>query len=74
VEELRENIRAGLLVAKNKDKVKLSQAKVVGISCDVCKPDDVRKLSDFALDEFGSVDIWVSNVWTFCIFNLLMRL
>lgn len=61
VEELNEYINAGLSVAKPKDKVRLSQARVVGISCDVCKPEDVRKLSDFALDEFGSVDIWINN-------------
>ncbi|KAJ1685121.1 hypothetical protein LUZ63_016511 [Rhynchospora breviuscula] len=64
IEELKENVKAGLLVAKGKDKARLSQAKVVGISCDVCKPEDVRKLSDFALEEFGSVDIWINNAGT----------
>ncbi|KAJ3694563.1 hypothetical protein LUZ60_010043 [Juncus effusus] len=64
VEELKENINASLLMAKNKDKLKLSQAKVVGIACDVCVPQDVRKLSDFALNQFGSVDIWINNAGT----------
>ena len=36
-------------------------AKVVGIPYDVCNPNDMRKLADFAVNELGSVDIWVSN-------------
>jgi len=40
---------------------KLSYAKVVGTSCDVCDPDDVRKLANFAVDKLGPIDIWVSS-------------
>lgn len=39
----------------------LAHSKVVGIACDVCRPDDVQKLANFAVCELGSVDIWVSN-------------
>ncbi|KAG6538785.1 hypothetical protein ZIOFF_003913 [Zingiber officinale] len=53
-------------VSENKAKAKanLSQAMVVGIACDVCKPEDVRKLANFALHELGSVDIWINNAGT----------
>lgn len=60
MEELRENLKDGLAVSKNKARTNLSHAMVVGIACDVCKPEDVRKLANFAVDELGSVDIWVS--------------
>ncbi|EPS61243.1 hypothetical protein M569_13555, partial [Genlisea aurea] len=39
----------------------LQHAKVVGVPCDVSKPDDVRKLGKYAVDELGSIDIWVNN-------------
>lgn len=64
MEELRENIKEGLLVAKGKVRERLTHAKVIGISCDVCKPEDVRRLASFAVDELGSVDIWVS-IWNY---------
>ncbi|OAY73494.1 putative chlorophyll(ide) b reductase NYC1, chloroplastic [Ananas comosus] len=64
VEELRENIKEGLLVAKGKVRERLTHAKVIGISCDVCKPEDVRRLASFAVDELGSVDIWINNAGT----------
>ncbi|CAL9773235.1 unnamed protein product [Musa acuminata subsp. burmannicoides] len=64
VEELRENLKDGLAVSKNKARTKLSHAMVVGIACDVCKPEDVRKLANFAVDELGSVDIWINNAGT----------
>ncbi|XP_042454306.1 probable chlorophyll(ide) b reductase NYC1, chloroplastic [Zingiber officinale] len=66
VEELRENLKESLTVSENKAKAKanLSQAMVVGIACDVCKPEDVRKLANFALHELGSVDIWINNAGT----------
>lgn len=60
VEELRENLKESSTVSENKANANLSQAMVVGIACDVCKPEDVRKLANFALHELGSVDIWVS--------------
>ncbi|CAO2209368.1 unnamed protein product [Urochloa humidicola] len=64
IKELEENIQEGLSVAKKKERKTLSHAKVVGIACDVCKPEDVKKLVNFAIDEFGSVDIWINNAGT----------
>ncbi|URE20144.1 chlorophyll(ide) b reductase [Musa troglodytarum] len=64
VEELRENLKEGLAVSKNKARTNLSHAMVVGIACDVCKPEDVRKLANFAVGELGSVDIWINNAGT----------
>jgi chlorophyll(ide) b reductase len=61
IKELEENIQEGLSVAKKKERKTLSHAKVVGTACDVCKPEDVKQLVNFAIDELGSVDIWVSN-------------
>ncbi|OUZ99959.1 Short-chain dehydrogenase/reductase SDR [Macleaya cordata] len=64
VGELEENLREGMLSAGGKSKAKLAHAKVVGIACDVCKPDDVEKLSNFAVGELGSIDIWINNAGT----------
>jgi chlorophyll(ide) b reductase len=61
IDELEENIKEGLSVAKKKRRETLLQAKVVGTSCDVCKPEDVKKLVNFAVEELGSIDIWVGN-------------
>lgn len=60
VEELKENLKEGMSVAGSRGRTNLSHAKVVGVACDVCKPEDVRKLANFAVGELGSVDIWVS--------------
>lgn len=57
VKELQENLKE--MVAVNGKS--LEHAKVVGIPCDVCKPDDVKNLANFALNELGSVDIWINN-------------
>lgn len=62
INELEENIQEGLSVAKKKQREILLHAKVVGTSCDVCKPEDVKKLVNFAKDELGSIDIWVNNL------------
>jgi len=48
-------------MAGTKGTRKFSHAKVVGIACDVCNPDDVRKLASFAVNELGRIDIWVSD-------------
>ncbi|CAL9771654.1 unnamed protein product [Musa acuminata subsp. burmannicoides] len=64
VEELRENLKEGISVSGNKARKNLSRAMVVGIACDVCKPEDVRKLANFAVAELGSVDIWINNAGT----------
>jgi len=64
ISELEANIQEGLSVAKKKQRKTLLQAKVVGISCDVCKPEDVKKLVNFAVGELGSIDIWINNAGT----------
>uniref|UniRef100_J3KXW4 chlorophyll(ide) b reductase n=2 Tax=Oryza brachyantha TaxID=4533 RepID=J3KXW4_ORYBR len=64
INELEENIQEGLSVAKKKQRETLLHAKVVGTSCDVCKPEDVKKLVNFARDELGSIDIWINNAGT----------
>ncbi|KAG6739642.1 hypothetical protein POTOM_057245 [Populus tomentosa] len=56
--ELEENLKEGMITASNR--TSLAHAKVVGIACDVCEPSDVQKLANFAVKEFGSIDIWVS--------------
>ncbi|XP_078428987.1 NAD(P)-binding Rossmann-fold superfamily protein [Wolffia australiana] len=61
VEELEENIKEGMSLAGRKSRTNLSQAQVIGIACDVCQADDVRKLADFAVSELGTIDIWINN-------------
>ncbi|KAK9059456.1 hypothetical protein SSX86_020158 [Deinandra increscens subsp. villosa] len=62
--ELEENLQECLATTMSSSMKKLSYAKVVGTSCDVCDPDDVRKLANFAVDKLGSVDIWINNAGT----------
>lgn len=64
VKELQQSLEEGLAAATGRSKNNLVHAKVVGIACDVCEPNDVQKLADFALKEFGSVDIWINNAGT----------
>ena len=59
VRELEENLKGGLMAAVGPSKTNLAHAKVVGTSCDVCDPEDVQKLANFAVGELGSIDIWV---------------
>lgn len=61
IKELEEILKEGV-VAEGGSSGNMARAKVVGIACDVCKPDDVRKLANFAVSELGSIDIWVSNL------------
>lgn len=61
VSELEENLKEGMVTVAGPSKTNLEHAKVVGIACDVCEPDDVRKLANFAVSEFGSINIWVSD-------------
>ncbi|GMI97728.1 NON-YELLOW COLORING 1 [Hibiscus trionum] len=60
VKELEENLKEGMAAGGSFSK-NLGRAKVVGIACDVCDPSDVEKLANFAINELGSVDIWVNN-------------
>ncbi|KAM6598581.1 hypothetical protein CsatA_018190 [Cannabis sativa] len=64
VRELEENLREGLLSAGGSSRTNLRHAKVVGIACDVCNPDDVQKLGNFASKELGYIDIWINNAGT----------
>ncbi|KAL9252554.1 putative chlorophyll(ide) b reductase NYC1, chloroplastic [Drosera capensis] len=57
VKELQRNLQE-LIAVNGKN---LEHAKVVGIACDVCDPDDVKKLSDFAVNELGTINIWINN-------------
>ncbi|XVF34838.1 hypothetical protein REPUB_Repub18cG0092800 [Reevesia pubescens] len=63
VKELEENLKEGMTAAGASSK-NLRRAKVVGITCDVCDTNDVEKLANFAINELGSVDIWINNAGT----------
>ncbi|KAL8254846.1 hypothetical protein R6Q59_033067 [Mikania micrantha] len=64
INELEENLQECLATNMSSSMNKLSYAKVVGTSCDVCDPVDVRKLANFAVDKLGSIDIWINNAGT----------
>lgn len=64
IKELSENLNQVIVATGGSSIKRLRHAKVVGIPCDVSNPDDVRKLSNFAVNEFGSIDIWVNNAGT----------
>ena len=68
IKELEENLEEGRATSVGSSGKNLARAKVVGIACDVCEPDDVRKLADFAIGELGSIDIWVSDLPILLIF------
>lgn len=60
IKELAENLKQVIIATGGSSRKQLRHAKVVGIPCDVSKPEDVRKLANFAVSELGSIDIWVS--------------
>nr|XP_043623656.1 probable chlorophyll(ide) b reductase NYC1, chloroplastic [Erigeron canadensis] len=64
IKELEENLQEGIASAASSSKKNLANAKVVGTSCDVCDPTDVKKLANFAVNQLGSVDIWINNAGT----------
>ncbi|XP_057505735.1 probable chlorophyll(ide) b reductase NYC1, chloroplastic isoform X2 [Actinidia eriantha] len=64
IKELEENLEEGRATAGGSSGKNLARAKVAGIACDVCEPDDVRKLAEFAVGEIGSIDIWINNAGT----------
>ncbi|KAK6925467.1 Short-chain dehydrogenase/reductase SDR [Dillenia turbinata] len=64
VQELEQNLKEGILTAVVKSKKNLFHANVEGIACDVCQPNDVEKLANFAVNELGSNDIWINNAGT----------
>lgn len=61
IKELEENLNQIMNTKTGSSKRSLAHAKVVGIACDVSQPEDVRKLGKFAVDELGSIDIWVNK-------------
>ncbi|KAF5748588.1 hypothetical protein HS088_TW04G00546 [Tripterygium wilfordii] len=61
VKELEENLKEGMVTSSRRN---LKHAKVVGVACDVCEPEDVKKLANFAVKELGSIDIWINNAGT----------
>lgn len=63
VKELEQNLKEIMNTASESARKKLSDAKVVGIACDVCEPEDVEKLSNFAVKELGSINIWVKTIF-----------
>ncbi|KAL7589541.1 hypothetical protein Lser_V15G39156 [Lactuca serriola] len=64
IRELEENLQEGLNTKMNSSTKNLEYAKVIGTSCDVCDPNDVKKLANFAVDQLGSIDIWINNAGT----------
>ncbi|KAM7509515.1 hypothetical protein LguiA_019968 [Lonicera macranthoides] len=64
IRELEESLNECMASAGNAARKNLVHAKVVGIACDVCQPDDVLKLANFAVNEFGSINIWINNAGT----------
>ncbi|ROI10054.1 SDR family NAD(P)-dependent oxidoreductase [Chryseobacterium sp. H3056] len=36
--------------------------RILIVTCDVSKPEDVQKLADAAISKFGRIDIWINNV------------
>lgn len=64
VKELEENLKQVIIATASSSKTNLRHAKVTGITCDVSNPADVQKLANFAVNELGSVDIWVNNAGT----------
>ncbi|XP_075508975.1 putative chlorophyll(ide) b reductase NYC1, chloroplastic [Primulina tabacum] len=64
IKELAENLNQVMIATGSSSRKQLRHAKVVGIPCDVSKPEDVKMLANFAASELGSVDIWVNNAGT----------
>ncbi|KAJ0698600.1 putative chlorophyll(ide) b reductase [Helianthus annuus] len=64
IKELEENLHDGMATEASSRRKNLAHAKVVGTSCDVCDPNDVRNLANFAVNELGSIDIWINNAGT----------
>ncbi|KAJ7969609.1 Chlorophyll(Ide) b reductase [Quillaja saponaria] len=64
VRELEENLKESIATAGGLSRKNLAYAKVVGIACDVCDPTEVQKVANFALNDLGSIDIWINNAGT----------
>ncbi|KAK1396890.1 Chlorophyll b reductase [Heracleum sosnowskyi] len=64
IKELEDSLKECLETADDFSRRSLEFAEVVGVACDVSDPKDVKKLADFAVNEFGSIDIWINNAGT----------
>ncbi|CAH9131390.1 unnamed protein product [Cuscuta epithymum] len=64
IKELEDDLNQIMRTTTGSYKKKWDHAKVLGIACDVSQPEDVRKLGKFAVDELGTIDIWVNNAGT----------
>lgn len=65
-QEVREQRRSlllaeGLQVDGSELKVDRRGSRVVGMACDVSKSEDVQALAEMAVQELGTIDIWVSS-------------
>ena len=47
--------------AVKKLKEKYVKANIFGMKCDVTKTEDLQQLVEFAVQKFGSIDIWINN-------------
>ncbi|XP_047330104.1 probable chlorophyll(ide) b reductase NYC1, chloroplastic [Impatiens glandulifera] len=64
IKELEENLKEAIITTGASSSTNLDNAKVVGIECDVCNANDVKKLAEFSVSQFGSIDIWINNAGT----------
>lgn len=42
-------------------RIERTGVRAVGVGCDITQPEDISKLRDFALKEFGKIDILINN-------------
>lgn len=60
--QLQQELTEGIVMSKASTSVSCKrEGKVIGIPCDVSNVEDVKMLADFAVREFGSIDIWINN-------------
>ncbi|KAL1823876.1 hypothetical protein ACET3Z_010654 [Daucus carota] len=64
IRELEDSLEESRETADDFSRRSLENAEVVGVACDVSDPKDVKRLADFAVNEFGSIDIWINNAGT----------
>ncbi|KAJ0986272.1 hypothetical protein J5N97_004628 [Dioscorea zingiberensis] len=64
VEELNEYLKEGISMAGEKGKAKFSHAKVVGMAVMFANLIVLGSWPTFAINELGSIDIWINNAGT----------
>lgn len=65
IKELSENLKQVIDATGASSRKHLRHAKIVGIACDVSNPEDIANLANFAVNELGSIDIWVGYLLLF---------